>query len=310
MDMYQKREIRKNKKMDENTKSLPSNSINWYPGHMAKTKRLISENIDFIDVIYEVIDARMPYSSRIREIDQILKNKPRILIMTKIDMCDINETNKWVKYYEANGLKVIKINLENNSNVNTILKATDEIMEVTNNKRENKGLLRKKCRALVMGIPNVGKSTLINRLVGKSAVGVGNRPGVTKQTSWIRISNKIELFDTPGILWPKFEDENIAYNLAALTAIREEVLPVYDVAYYILRMLDKYYTNELNRRYGLESLFDDMYENFEFIGKKRGCLIKGGEVDYDKVVNVIFNDIKTGAIKNITFDRFEVFNAK
>ena len=310
MDMYQKRKIRAEKKKDDNQKSFPSVGINWYPGHMAKTKRLISENIDFIDVIYEVIDARMPYSSRIREIDQILKNKPRILIMTKIDMCDMNETNKWVKYYEANGLKVIKINLENNPNINTILKATDEIMEFINNKRENKGLLRKKCKALVMGIPNVGKSTLINRLVGKSAVGVGNKPGVTKQTSWIRISNKIELFDTPGILWPKFEDENIAYNLASLTAIREEVLPVYDVAYYILRMLDKYYPNELNRRYGLESLSDDMYENFEFIGKRRGCLIKGGEVDYDKVVNVIFNDIKTGSIKNITFDRFEGFNAK
>lgn len=291
--------------MSNEEKSFPKTSINWYPGHMAKTKRLISENINFIDVVYEVIDARMPYSSRIREIDSILKNKPRLIIMTKIDLCDLKETNKWVSYYESLGFKVIKINLDNSPNINTIIKATDEIMEEINLKRENKGLLKRKYKVLVMGIPNVGKSTLINRLVGKKAAGVGNMPGVTKQTSWIRINDRMELLDTPGILWPKFEEERIAFNLASLTAIREEVLPIYDVANYILNMLYKYYPNELLRRYGLDSLSEDLYENFEFIGKKRGCLVKGGEVDYDKVVNVIFNDIKTGAIKNITFDRYE-----
>lgn len=285
-----------------------STNINWYPGHMAKTKRLIFENINFIDVVFEVIDARIPYSSRVREIDTILKNKPRIIIMTKIDLCDEKETNKWVNFYESKGLKVVKINLENNPNMKPIIKLTDVLMTDMNHKRENKGMIKRKYKVLVVGIPNSGKSTLINRLVGKKVTNVGNLPGVTKQTNWIRISDSLELLDTPGILWPKIEEENVAFNLASLTAIRQEVLPIYDVAYYILKMLNKYYPNILLERYNLKDLDEDMYEDFDIIGKKRGCLVKGGEVDYEKVINVIFNDVKSGAIKNITFDRFDEFN--
>ena len=283
-------------------------NINWYPGHMAKTKRIISENINLIDVVYEVIDARIPYSSKVRDIDSILRNKPRIIIMTKTDLCDINETNKWVKYYEENGYKVLKMDLEKNPNVKPLLKATEEIMKEIDLKRENKGMLKRKYKVLVIGIPNAGKSTLINRLAGKKVTGVGNMPGVTKQTSWIRVSEMVELLDTPGILWPKFEDQKVALNLASLTAIREEVLPLYDVACYILNTLYKYYPSVLENRYGLKELSDDLYEDFEYIGKKRGCLVKGGEVDYDKVVSVILNDIKLGAIKNITFDRYDEIN--
>ena len=150
-------------------------NINWYPGHMAKTKRLISENINLIDIVYEVIDARMPYSSKLREVDTILKNKPRLIIMTKIDLCDINETNKWIKYYENLGNKVIKANLDSNFNIKPILKATEELMEKINAKRENKGMLKRKSRVVVVGIPNAGKSTLINKLVNKKVAGVGNR---------------------------------------------------------------------------------------------------------------------------------------
>ncbi len=289
-------------------KSFSNSHINWYPGHMAKTRRLISENINFIDVVYEVVDARMPYSSRVRELDSIIKNKPRIIIMTKTDLCDMKETDKWVKYYESKGIKVIKINLENNPNIKPIIKETDELMKEINEKRENKGMLKRKHRVLVVGIPNCGKSTLINRLVGKKAVNVGNMPGVTKQTSWIRISDNLELLDTPGILWPKLDEESVAFNLASLTAIREEVLPIYDVAHYILKMLEKYYPSILKNRYNIGVLDEDMFNDFEIIGKKRGCLVKGGEVDYDKVINVIFNDIKNGNIKNITFDRFDEFN--
>lgn len=283
-------------------------NINWYPGHMAKTKRIISENINLIDVVYEVIDARIPYSSKVRDIDSILRNKPRIMIMTKTDLCDINETNKWVKYYEEIGYKVIKMDLEKNPNVKPLLKATEDIMKEIDLKRENKGMLKRKYKVLVIGIPNAGKSTLINRLAGKKVAGVGNMPGVTKQTSWIRVSDKVELLDTPGILWPKFEDQKVALNLASLTAIREEVLPLYDVASFILNTLYKYYPSILENRYGLKELSDDLYEDFEYIGKKRGCLVKGGEVDYDKVVSVILNDIKLGAIKNITFDRYDEIN--
>ncbi len=282
-------------------------NINWYPGHMAKTKRLISENINLIDIVYEVIDARMPYSSKLREVDTILKNKPRLIIMTKIDLCDINETNKWIKYYENLGNKVVKVNLDSNFNIKPILKATEELMEKINAKRENKGMLKRKSRVVVVGIPNAGKSTLINKLVNKKVAGVGNKPGVTKQVSWIRISNDIELLDTPGILWPKLSEEKVAFNLATFSAIKEEVLPIYDVANYVLNMLYKYYPNILKDKYGLLELDDDMYENFDIIGKRRGCLIKGGEIDYEKVVTIILNDIKSGTIKGITLDRFDEY---
>ena len=304
MDMYQKREMRKNKKMNEDTKSLPSTSINWYPGHMAKTKRLVKEQLDLIDIVYELVDSRMPYSSKIKDIDDVIKNKPRILIFTKYDLCDKKETEKWIKYYQNKGYKTITLDNSNNSNLKPLLKLTEEVMEPINKKRLEKGLLKKKTRVLIVGIPNVGKSTLLNRLVGKNAQAVGNKPGITKQLNWIRINSDIELLDTPGILWPKFESESVAFNLASLSAIKEEILPLYDVCEYILNMLYKYYPSILSEKYKIDELDDDIITTFEVIGKKRGCLIKGGLIDYDKVVNIIINDIKSGNIKNITFDRY------
>lgn len=306
MDMHQKREMRKNKKMNEDTKSLPSTNINWYPGHMAKTKRLVKEQLDLIDIVYELVDSRMPYSSKIKDIDDVIKNKPRILIFTKYDLCDKKETEKWIKYYQSKGYKTITLDNSNNSNLKPLLKLTEEVMEPINKKRLEKGLLKKKTRVLIVGIPNVGKSTLLNRLVGKNAQAVGNKPGITKQLNWIRINSDIELLDTPGILWPKFESESVAFNLASLSAIKEEILPLYDVCEYILNMLYKYYPSILSEKYKIDELDDDIITTFEAIGKKRGCLIKGGLIDYDKVVNIIINDIKSGNIKNITFDRYKV----
>ena len=279
-------------------------NINWYPGHMAKTKRLIKEQINLIDVVYEVIDARMPYSSKLIDIDEYTKDKLKILIFSKIDLCDMKETKKWIKYYEEKGYQTISMNLESNVNTKPLIDLTEQIMKEENSKREAKGLKKRKARILVVGIPNVGKSTLINRLAGKKVVGIGNKPGVTKHLSWIRVNENIELLDSPGILWPKLDEKN-AFNLASLSAIREEVLPLFEVVSYILKTLEKYYPEILKERYGIDTLKEDIVEDLEFIGKKRGCLISGGEIDYDKVMSLIINDIKNGYIKGITFDRIE-----
>ena len=291
--------------MNNEEKNFQKMNINWYPGHMAKTKRLIKENIKMIDIVYEVVDARIPYSSKIRDLDNFIGDKERIMIMTKTDLCDMNETDKWIKYYEKQGYVVIPMNIETNFNIKPILNATNKLMEKINQKRIDKGMQKRKARVLVVGIPNVGKRTLINILVGKKAVNVGNKPGVTKNIDWIRINDNIELLDTPGILWPKIDIGNIAYNLASLTAIKEEILPIYDVIEYFLNTLNTYYRNILVNRYGDIEINDDIIITLEEIGKKRGCVIRGGEIDYDRVVNIIMNDIKSGIIKGITFDRFE-----
>lgn len=285
-------------------KDLNKININWYPGHMAKTKRIIKENINFIDVVYEVIDARMPQSSKIKDIDEYIGNLKKILIMTKIDMCDMEETNKWIKYYESLGYVVYPVNLEKTTNLTPLINLTKNITREDNEKRLQKGMLNRKTRVLVVGIPNAGKSTLINRLVGKKVTQTGNMPGVTKQVNWIRINNDLELMDTPGILWPKLDNQTLALNLASLTSIKEEILPIDEVVNYILKTLQTYYPNLLNKRYGINSV-DDFEATIETIGKKRGCLVKGGCVDYDKVFSVVMNDIKIGSIGGITFDRFE-----
>ena len=279
-------------------------NINWYPGHMAKAKRLINENINLIDIVYEVVDARIPMSSKIIDIDNFIKNKPKILIMNKIDLCDLKETNKWKQYYENKGYKVILTSLENSFNEKELINLTEEILKPLNDKIQEKDMKKRKNRVLVVGVPNAGKSTLINRLAGKKVASIGNKPGVTKGLSWIRVNDKIELLDSPGILWPKLEEKN-ALNLATFTAIREEILPKFEIASYILTTLDKYYKEKLKERYDIEELNEDIVITMEEIGKKRGCLIKGGEIDYDKVIELIINDVKNGYIKGITFDKVE-----
>jgi ribosome biogenesis GTPase A len=284
-------------------KSLSKVVINWYPGHMAKTKRQIKEKIDLIDIVYEVIDSRIPISSKIKDIDDIVKNKPRILIMTKIDLCDMEKTKKHVKYYEQLGYKVVLVDLINNKNIDKIKETTDIVLKDINEKRKAKGLKVRTARALIIGIPNVGKSTLINRLAGKKVVGVGNRPGVTKQLSWIRISKDVDLMDSPGILWPKIDNEIQGLNLACFSAIKEEILPIDEVACYILKYMFKNYKENLKERYGIIDLDEDDYTlAYELIGRKRGCLLRGNEVDYDKVSSLIVKDLMEGYLGKVTFD--------
>lgn len=283
---------------------LNKSVINWFPGHMAKTKKQIGELLPLIDIVYELIDARIPESSRISDIDSITKNKARIIIMTKSDLCDLEETKKWVKKYESEGHKVMLANLQDNFDYKEVLVKTNEISEEINKKRQEKGLKPKEIRALVVGIPNVGKSTFINRLAGKKVANVGNRPGVTTNLVWLKTKLNILLLDTPGILWPKFENQEVALNLASFSAIRSEILDVDEVAIHILNKLSKYYPLILKSRYNLETFNnEETVEAYETISKKIGAIIKGGEVDYERVSNAILNDIKNELVKNITFDR-------
>ena len=302
MNMYQKRKMRQENNSIE--KDLPKTSINWYPGHMAKTRRLIKENLNLIDIVIELVDSRIPFSSRIKDLDDIIKNKPKLMIMTKKDLCDIKETNKWIKYYESLNYKVLCMDIEHEFNAKQIFNIINEIMQEKNDKRLEKGMKIKKPRCLVIGVPNVGKSTLINRIAGSKVVGVGNKPGVTTNLNWIRVNPNIELLDSPGLLWPKIDEGNVAYNLATFTAIREEILPIYDVTVYILNTLLKYYPEILKERYNLEKI-EDPIEAFDIIGKKRGALSRGAETDYDKVMTIIMNDFKQGYVKEVTFDRYE-----
>jgi len=279
--------------------------IQHYPGHMAKTKRLIQEKYNLIDIVYEVLDARMPRSSKIKDIDELLKGKPRILVMTKYDLCDTEVTNKWVDYYKKLGYHIVCLDLTKNDVTAKLVSTTHELMEELKQKRIEKGLTKKDIRALVVGVPNVGKSTLVNRLVGKKATVTGNNPGVTKNLSWLKTNSNILLLDSPGILWPKLDDETQALNLASLTSIPIDILPIDRVAIYILKILHKYYPKILKERYNIERIDDDITVTYDIIGRKIGAIISGGEIDYDRVSRSILEDIKQERIKGITFDRID-----
>lgn len=278
-------------------------NINWYPGHMAKTKREIREKLDLIDIVYEVIDARMPISSRLEDVNDITKNKKKIIILTKYDLCDKSETDKIINSYKNNSI-VIPLDLLK-GDVSVVINETVKLMKEENDKRKLKGMQERPARVAIIGAPNVGKSTLINRLVGRRSVNVGNKPGVTKSLSWIRINKDVELLDTPGILWSKIKDYDRGYILASFSSIKEEVARPIDVAVYILRKLEELYPDLLKERYGIESLSDTLEEEFEVIGRLRGALQRGGVADYLKVATIVIKDLQEGRIGKVTFDRLK-----
>ena len=277
--------------------------IQWYPGHMAKTKKEIASIISMIDVVIEVIDARIPYSSRIPGLNKLTRDKKNIIVFNKYDLCDKNETGKWIDKYTKEGYICVTCDAKNSNDYKKIINEVKNIMINVNKKRESKGLLSKKAKCIVIGVPNVGKSTIINKIVGKSIAGIGNKPGITKNLSTIKINEFMDLVDTPGILWPKFEDQNVALNLASMTIIKEEILNIESIAIHVLKMLSKYYPNILKNEFGIDYYNDDeVVELFEVISKKKNIPVNG-EVDYEKVSYNIINTIKQEKIKGITFDR-------
>ena len=277
-------------------------NINWYPGHMAKTKRLISDELKNIDIVYEVIDARLPLSSKIKDIDKLINNKERILIMTKKDLCDLNVTNKWKKYYENIGYNVLIVDLKNNNDYKSIIELTYKLTKKLQDKRIEKGLKEKEIRAVVLGIPNVGKSTLINRLTGKKSASVENKPGVTKQLNYLKTDVGITLLDTPGILWPKFDDKIAALNIASTGGIRKEILNLDEICVHILNILSSRYPNILKNVYGIET--NDIMEMYDVIGQKIKAY-KNGEPLYERVSEKVYNDVVGGKIIGVTWDEWK-----
>ena len=264
----------------------------------------VNDRIQFNKFISE-LGIKVYGSAKRVDIDELIGNKRRILIMTKYDICDKEETNKFIKYYEDLGYVVVPVDLMNGKDTNKIIDKSLEIMKEENQKRLNKGLKPRSLRALIVGVPNAGKSTLINRLIGRKSAGVGNKPGFTKSLSWIRINKDIELLDSPGILWPKIENQENAHVLAAFSSIKEEILDNMDLSCFILKKMMELYPKNLEDRYGITELDEDFIETFDVIGKKRGALTKGGVADYEKVATIIVNDLKNGYLGNVTLDRLE-----
>lgn len=291
-------------------------NINWYPGHMLKTKKQIIEDLKLIDVVIELLDARIPVSSQNPDLRRITQNKKRIVLLNKSDLADDNETKKWKDYFILQNIPCLIIDANVGKGVKEILKEVQTVLEEEIQKAESKGIQNKKIRLMIVGIPNVGKSSLINRLMNKKSQQVGNKPGITKQKQWVRISNNIELLDTPGVLWPKFEGEKTAFNLSYIGSIKDEILPKEDIAYNLTKYLWNNYKNNIILRYKLteediksimvqdeKSMEDETVRLMNLIALKRGAIIRKGEVDYDKVSNIILTDFRTAKIGKITIEK-------
>ncbi len=277
--------------------------IQWFPGHMAKARRQVSEKLKLIDIIFELVDARIPLSSRNPMIDEIIQHKPRLVLLNKADMADKNITKQWIEYFKERDIKALAINSQAGSGMKEIVSASQEILKEKFDRMKARGVKPRAIRAMIVGIPNVGKSTLINRLAKKNIAKTGNTPGVTKAQQWIKVGKELELLDTPGILWPKFEDQEVGLKLALTGAIKDTILNLQDVAIYGLKFLEGRYPERLKDRFQLDDFPEDIVEFFDQIGKKRGCLMGRGEIDYDKVTELIIREIRTERMGALSFER-------
>lgn len=282
-----------------------SKQIQWFPGHMAKARREISEKIKLIDIVVELVDARAPLSSKNPMFDQICNNKPRLIVMTKKDLADDKVTALWIEYFKSKNFHAICVNLKNFNEYQLVINVCKEILKEKMEREAKRGLKPRAMRAMILGIPNVGKSTFINRLAKRKATVTGNRPGVTKAQQIIRVDKDFELFDTPGVLWPRFEDINIARNIALIGSIKQDILPLDELFIYAIEYLEKTYPGSVKKRYDIEIDFEsDWIEKvYDDIAKNRKIKPVRGYTDYDRVMEVFFNDIFDGNIGKITWER-------
>lgn len=277
-------------------------TIQWFPGHMTKARRQIQEKLKLIDVVIELVDARLPLSSRNPMIDEILQGKPRLIVLNKSDLADPAVTRQWIDHFKQEGHLAVPADASSGQGIKEIPVLARELMKEKIERQLAKGINPRAVRALIVGIPNVGKSTLINRLAGRNIAATGDRPGVTKAQQWIKVGTEMELLDTPGILWPKFEDQNVGYRLALTGAIREEILNVEDIAFFGVKYLAKYYWDPLKERFDLKEQPED-FENpneivavMEEIGRKRGCIVSGGRVDLEKASGILLRELRSGKL--------------
>ncbi|WP_342430576.1 ribosome biogenesis GTPase YlqF [Neobacillus sp. FSL H8-0543] len=279
-------------------------TIQWFPGHMAKARREVTEKLKLVDIIFELVDARIPYSSRNPMIDEIIQHKPRLVLLNKADMADKEATREWIKYFAGKGIKALAINSQAGEGMKEIVQASHEILKEKFDRMRAKGVKNPRAiRAMIVGIPNAGKSTLINRLAKKNIAKTGNTPGVTKAQQWIKVGKELELLDTPGILWPKFEDQEVGKKLAVTGAIKDTLLNLHDLVIFSLTFLEKYYPERLKERYKLDAVPENIVEMFDHIGVLRGCLKEGGVVDYDKVAEIVIREIRSEKFGPLTLER-------
>lgn len=279
-------------------------SFNWYPGHMTKAKRMMQEDIKFNDIVIELIDARIPMSSRNPDIDDLAKNKYRLILLNKSDLADERVTVKWVEFFEKQGIKVIKLDSRQRSGIKSVNNAILEVCKEKIERDRKRGIINRPVRAMIVGIPNVGKSTFINSFAGKACAKTGNKPGVTKGKQWIRLNKTVELLDTPGILWPKFDNEKIANDLAFIGSINDQILNLTELSLKFIESVKNDYAGIFTSRYDIEEK-DDGVTMLGDIAIARGCLKKGGEPDYDKAAALIFDDFRSGKLGKISIEKPE-----